>query len=348
MAEICLGLIFLGLTMYAVLGGADFGAGFWDLTAGGDRRGGPVRGLVQRSMSPVWEANHVWLIFVLVMAWTAFPLVFGAVFTTFLVPLFLAALGIIMRGAAFALRGQAATIREARVLGATFALSSVILPFFLGTVLGGIAAGAVDVSDPQPSGAAWTGPVAIAAGLLAVLTGAYLSAVFLAADARRAGVPELERAFRGRALGMGAVTGAAALGSLLVLRSDARPLFDDLTSGAGLAGVLISVAAGGVTLALIATWRFEVARWTAAAAVAAMIGGWWLATRPEVLPGLTLEEAAAPDATLTALVVAVGLGLLILVPSLWYLYRLVLAGTLDQGYEPLDQQFRPSDPEPPR
>ena len=122
MAEICLGLIFVGLTMYAVLGGADFGAGLWDLTAGGARRGGRVRGLIQRSMSPVWEANHVWLIFVLVIAWTAFPLVFGAVFTTFLVPLFLVALGIIMRGTAFALRGQAATIAEARVLGAVFAL----------------------------------------------------------------------------------------------------------------------------------------------------------------------------------------------------------------------------------
>ena len=262
-------------------------------------------------------------------------------------PLFLAALGIIMRGAAFALRGQAATIREARVLGACFALSSVILPFFLGTVLGGIAAGEVDATDPHASGAAWTGPTSIAAGVLAVLTGAYLSAVFLAADARRAGLPELERAFRARALGMGAATGAVSLASLLVLRSDARALFDDLTSGAGLAGVLVSVVAGAVTLVLIATWRFELARWTAAAAVAAMIGGWWLATRPEVLPGLSFREAAAPDSTLTALVIAVGLGLLILVPSLWYLYRLVLAGTLDQGYEPLDQQFRPSDPDRP-
>ena len=128
MAEICLALIFVGLTMYAVLGGADFGAGFWDLTAGGAERGGRVRGLIQRSMSPVWEANHVWLIFVLVVSWTAFPLAFGAVFTTFLVPLFLAALGIIMRGTAFALRGHAATINEARVLGAVFALSSVVLP----------------------------------------------------------------------------------------------------------------------------------------------------------------------------------------------------------------------------
>ena len=347
MAEICLALIFVGLTMYAVLGGADFGAGFWDLTAGGAKRGGPVRGLIQRSMSPVWEANHVWLIFVLVVSWTAFPLAFGAVFTTFLVPLFLAALGIIMRGTAFALRGQAATINEARVLGAVFALSSVVLPFFLGTVLGGIAAGEVDVSDPTPSNAAWTGPVAITAGVLAVLTGAYLSAVFLAADARRVEQPDLERAFRARALGIGVVTGAVSIGALFVLRSDARPLFDGLTSGAGLAAVVASVAAGAATLALIWTWRFELARWTAAVAVAAVVLGWWLATRPDVLPGLTLDEAAAPDATLTALVVSVAFGLLLLVPALLYLYRLVLSDTLTQSYEPLDQRFRPTDGDQP-
>src|SRR5215210_9136751 len=125
MAEICLGLVVVGITAYAVLGGADFGAGFWDLTAGGDRRGGPVRGMVQRSMSPVWEANHVWLIFVLVVFWTAFPVAFGSVTSTLYVPLFAAAVGIIFRGAAFALRGEAATIAEARALGTVFALSSV-------------------------------------------------------------------------------------------------------------------------------------------------------------------------------------------------------------------------------
>jgi cytochrome d ubiquinol oxidase subunit II len=298
-------------------------------------------------MSPVWEANHVWLIFVLVIAWTSFPVAFGAVFTTFLVPLFLAALGIILRGTAFALRGQAATIAEARALGAVFALSSVVLPFFLGTVLGGIAAGEVDVADPHATLAAWTGPTSIAAGILAVLTGAYLAAVFLASDARRAEQPDLESAFRARALGMGAVTGAASIGALLVLRSDARPLFDGLTSGAGLVAVLGSVVAGSVTLWLVWTRRFDPARWTAAVAVAAVLVGWWLATRPDVLPGYPLDEAAAPDATLTALVISVALGLCILIPALWYLYRLVLRGTLDQSYEPLDQRFRPIDEDRP-
>jgi len=342
MAEICLGFIVLGLTAYGVLGGADFGAGFWDLTAGGDRRGGRVRGLVQRSMSPVWEANHVWLIFVLVIAWTAFPLAFGAIFTTLAVPLFLAALGIILRGTAFALRGQAGTMREARLLGATFALSSVVVPFCFGTVLGGIASGRVRAQDPAADVDAWLNSTSIAIGVLAVLSGAYLAAVFLAGDARRAELPDLERAFRARALGAGAVTGAAAMVALLVVRSDARPLFDGLTSGSGLAAIIVSALAGIATLALVWTERFDIARGTAALAVAAVIAGWVLANEPDLLPGqLTIDAAAAANATLTALVVSIGLGLVILLPSLYYLYGLVLRGRLDQAYEPLDQRFRP-------
>jgi len=342
MAEICLGFIVLGLTAYGVLGGADFGAGFWDLTAGGDRRGGRVRGLVQRSMSPVWEANHVWLIFVLVIAWTAFPLAFGAIFTTLAVPLFLAALGIILRGTAFALRGQAGTMREARLLGATFALSSVVVPFCFGTVLGGIASGRVRARDPAADVDAWLNSTSIAIGVLAVLSGAYLAAVFLAGDARRAELPDLERAFRARALGAGAVTGAAAMVALLVVRSDARPLFDGLTSGSGLAAIIVSALAGIATLALVWTERFDIARGTAALAVAAVIAGWVLANEPDLLPGqLTIDAAAAANATLTALVVSIGLGLVILLPSLYYLYGLVLRGRLDQAYEPLDQRFRP-------
>ena len=341
--EICVGLIVLGVTAYAVLGGADFGAGFWDLTAGGARRGGRVRGLIQRSMSPVWEANHVWLIFILVIAWTAFPVAFGSIFSTLSIPLFLAALGIIFRGAAFALRGQAATIREARTLGAVFAFASVLAPFFMGAAIGGIASGRVPVGNVAGDVVdAWVNPTSLAIGVIAVLTGAYVAAVFLAGDAERAGLPDLVDAFRTRALGAGVVTGAAAVGSLLVLRSDARPLFDGLTSGWGLVAVAASGVAGAATLALVWARRFTPARLSSAAAVASITVGWALAQDPYLLPGeLTLEAGAASDATLSALVLSVGLGFLILVPSLWYLYRLVLRGTLSQDYEPLDQRFRP-------
>ena len=323
LADICLGLVLLGVSAYAVLGAADFGAGFWDLTAGGASAGGRVRGLIQRSMSPVWEANHVWLIFILVMLWTAFPIAFGSIFSTLSIPLFLGAIGIIFRGAAFVLRGQAATIREARALGATFALSSVLIPFSFGAAIGGVASGRVVVGnaagDPWSS---WLNPTSVLIGVLAVASGTYLAAVYLA--------------------GAGAVTGLIAVGGLLVIRSDARELFDGLTSWPGIGLVALSAVAGLATLALVSTRRFGIARLTAAAAVVAITIGWAVAQKPYLLPGeLTVDQAAAPDTTLTALVVGVGLGLILLVPSLWWLYRLVLQGRLDQEYEPLDQRFRP-------
>jgi cytochrome bd ubiquinol oxidase subunit II len=343
MAEICLGFVMLGITAYAVLGGADFGAGFWDLTAGTAKGGGRVRGMIQRSMAPVWEANHVWLIFVLVIVWTAFPVAFGSIFSTLTIPLFLVAIGIIFRGSAFALRGQAGTMREAKVLGGLFALSSVLIPFFFGAAAGGIASGRVVVGNAAGDlWTSWLNPTSALIGVLAVVTGAHVSAVYLAGDSVRAGVPDMVQAFRRRAIGSGLVAGIVALGGLLVVRSDARPLFDGLTSGTGLIMVLVSGLGGVATLGLVLAGRYGLARVTVAVAVGAILLGWVFAQDPYFLPGeLTFDEAAASDASLTALVIAVGVGMIILVPSLWFLYRLVLKGELDQEFEPLDQRFRP-------
>src|SRR4029079_2322056 len=167
--DLMMALLIVALAAYAVLGGADFGAGFWDLTAGGAQRGARLRGLVKRSMGPVWEANHVWLIAVLVIMWTCFPHAFGPLMQTLYVPLFLAAVGIIFRGAAFALRGEAATIAEARALGATFALSSVLTPFFLGCTIGAVASGVVPArGDSSIPFSSWTGTTALWIGVLAV------------------------------------------------------------------------------------------------------------------------------------------------------------------------------------
>jgi cytochrome d ubiquinol oxidase subunit II len=255
--------------------------------------------------------------------------------------LFLAAIGIIFRGAAFALRGQAATINEARVLGALFASASVLIPFFFGTVLGGIASGRVGIGNATGDAIdSWLNPTSALIGVIAVLTGAYLAAVFLAGDSVRAEQPDLARAFRARALVAGAASGAVALGGLLVLRSDARALFDGLTSGSGLAMVVVSALAGVATMGLVWTERYGLARITSALAVVAIVVGWALAQNPYLLPpDLTLEAAAAADATLQATVIVVALGMLSLGPSLWFLYRLVLQGRLDQSYEPLDQRF---------
>jgi cytochrome bd ubiquinol oxidase subunit II len=341
--EVCLALVIASITAYAVLGGADFGGGFWDFTAGGAQRGGRVRGMVERSMGPVWEANHVWLIFVLVVMWTCFPVAFGSIMSTLYVPMFIAVVGIIFRGTAFALRGQAATIGEARLLGALFASSSVLVPFCFGACLGAIGSGRVPVGnatgDPISS---WLNPTGILVGVLAVITGAYLAAVYMAGDSVRAGLPDLARAFRARALIAGVAAGIVAIGGLIVLRDDARPLFDGLTSDGGLVFVIASAIAGGMTLWLVWAERYELARFTAAAAVACVTVGWAFAQSPYLLPEhLTLEKAAAGDATLIATLVGVGLGMLVLVPSLYLLYSLTLKGRLDQQFEPLDQRFRP-------
>jgi cytochrome bd ubiquinol oxidase subunit II len=337
LVDLLLAILIVALAAYAVLGGADFGAGFWDLTAGGAQRGARLRGLVHRSMGPVWEANHVWLIVVLVVLWTCFPRAFGPLMETLYVPLFLAAVGIIFRGTAYALRGEAASISEARVLGAIFALSSVLTPFFLGCAVGAVASGQVPAEgDPSASLSSWTGATALWAGALAVATGAYVAAVFLAADSVRAGAPDLTTAFRRRALGSAAVAGAMAIGGLFVIRADARDLYDGLASGGGLAMVVASAAVGIVTLWLLWTNRFEPARYTSGVAVGTMLAGLALAQRPDFLPGeLSLQDAAAGDATLIATLIVLVVALLVIVPAITMLFRLMLQGRLSERFRPI-------------
>jgi cytochrome d ubiquinol oxidase subunit II len=182
----------------------------------------------------------------------------------------------------------------------------------------------------------WWNETSVLVGVLTVAVGAHVAAVFLAADAVRAGQPDLVQAFRRRALGSGVVAGALAIAGLLVVREDARPLYDGLTSDAGLALVICSAVAGLATLALEWRSRFELARYIAAVAVGAIVAGWAVAQRPDVLPGeLTLDAAAASDATLAVLVGSIGVGMLVLLPSLRYLFRLVLGGKLDTEFHPL-------------
>lgn len=318
-------LILAGLVAYVVLGGADFGAGFWHMVLRGEERAHTYR-----AMGPVWEANHVWLVFVLVVAWTAYPEAFGSIASTLAIPLFIAAVGIILRGTAYALRGHASGATEERLVGVVFGVSSLLTPFTLGTAIGGIASERVPVGnaagDPWSS---WTGPTSLLIGGLAVATSVHLAAVWLAADGARQGRAELVRGFRARALATGVLAGAVALGGLFVLREDARGIFDGLTVGAGLAAALASAAAGAATLALVARGRLEPARYAAAVAVAAIVAGWALAQEPEILPGLTVEEAAAGDETLVALLVSTAAGALVLVPSLALLFGLLLRGRFD-------------------
>ncbi len=325
----------IGLVLYTVLGGADFGAGLWQLLGGRRAEGVRIRDHAHNSMAAVWEANHVWLIFVLTVIWTAYPEAFGAIASTLSIPLFIAAVGIIFRGGAYALRAGSASPAESRTIDTVTAVASIITPFALGAAVGGIASGRVPVGIAAGDLiTSWLNQTSVLIGVLAVAVAAYLSAVFLAADAVRLGKPDLERAFRLRALGAGILAGAIALGGLAVLHFDAPSLSHGLVSGDGLPALLVSIVAGVSTLALVWIGRYEPARYGAAIAVAAIVAGWALAQKPTFLPGLTIEQAAAPDDTLVAIVVAVLGGAAILFPSLGLLFKLVLGGRLDYAEPP--------------
>jgi cytochrome d ubiquinol oxidase subunit II len=332
----------IGLAFYTVLGGADFGAGFWELTAGKGSRAQAVREHAHAAMAPVWEANHVWLIFVLTVVWTAYPIAFGSIASTLSIPLFIAAVGIIFRGVTYALRAGATGPRELSAIDTVFSISSVLTPFALGTAIGGIASGRVPVGNAGGSEfSSWLNPTSLLVGVLAVTAAAYLAAVFLCADATKLGDRRLEEQFRRRALGAGIVAGLIAVAGLGVIAGDADRIFHRLTTGAGLAGLVISLVAGVATLALVWRRQYELSRYGAAVAVAAIIAGWALAQSPMFLPGLTVEAAAAPRTTLIAVTVAVLGGAVILFPSLALLFRLVLSGRLAEGGEIVDLRPAP-------
>jgi cytochrome d ubiquinol oxidase subunit II len=330
LAEIPLLLMLLGLVAYAVLGGADFGAGAWQLAGGSGERDKEIREHAHHAMGPVWETNHVWLIFVLVVCWTAYPEAFGSIMSTLCIPLFIAGIGIILRGTAYALRSGTASMREQRRVEVAVAVSSILTPFALGAVVGGIASLRVPVGNAEGDlVTSWLNPTSILIGVLAVVTAAYLAAVYLAADAVRLGRADLADAFRVRALITAVVAGAVAVGGLAVVHHDAKQLWDGLTSGGGLAAAIVSVVAGIATLALVWVSRFEAARLSASVAVAAIVAGWALAQSPLLLKGLTVEDAAAGRSVLIAVIVAVGLGAVLLLPSLALLFGLLLRGRFD-------------------
>jgi cytochrome d ubiquinol oxidase subunit II len=321
-ADAAAAILWVGATFYALFGGADFGAGFWDLIAGGAERGERPRAAIQRSLTPVWEANHVWLIFILVVLWTAFPPAFSAVFTTLYVPIALAALGIVLRGAGFAFRKSIVGLSGRRAAGATFALSSVLTPFFMGTVVGAIASGEVPAEGSGAPFSSWLAPLPLLTGAIFVASGAYLAAVFLVGDARRHGEADLERYFTRRALGAAVVAGVAAFAGLFALHSEARYVFDRLTEQ-GLPLVIASALCGlGVLGALLRGWRRPL-RPLAASAVIAVIWGWGVAQFPYLLPeSLTIGEAAAPDPTLITVFVVFAVAAVLVLPSLGLLYAL--------------------------
>jgi cytochrome d ubiquinol oxidase subunit II len=302
-----LAILFAALTAYALLGGADFGGGFWDLFA----RSKAERDVIDRAMGPVWEANHVWLIFTTVLLWTGFPTVFAAIASTMYIPLTAAALGIIGRGAGFAFRKTA----KPRLFGFVFTASSIVTPFFLGAVLGGIASGRVPAGIARGDViTAWWNPTSIATGLLAVGVCAYLAAIFLQHE---------DPAFRDRALAAGFVVGGLAAMCLLVVLTDNPLLRAEFTGPLPIILAAASAASGVVSLLLVYRRSPVTARPVAGLAAASVLWAWGAAQYPDLLPGsVTVADAAATPAVIDATLIVVGVGAVVLIPSLWLLFRL--------------------------
>jgi cytochrome d ubiquinol oxidase subunit II len=334
-ADAVAGVLWVGVTFYAVFGGADFGAGFWNLVARGGERGERARELIDWAIGPVWEANHVWLVFVLVVLWTAFPVAFGSIFSTLFIPLSFAALGIVLRGSGFAFHKTAHRFAGGKLAERVFGLSSLLTPFFLGTVVGAVASGRVPTGNATGDAVtSWLNPLSLLVGALFVATGAYLSAVFLISDARRAGALDLERYFTVRALGAALAAGALAFAGIFVLRADARYVYDGLTDE-GLPLVIGSALCGLGVLVLLRRGAARGVRPLAVGAVVAVIWGWGVAQYPYLLPKtLKIADGAAPSATLTGVLIVFGVAVVFVLPALAFLYTLAQRSMLEESDGP--------------
>jgi cytochrome d ubiquinol oxidase subunit II len=328
-ADVCAVILWVGVTLYAIFGGADFGAGLWDLLAGSGERARRVRAQIDRSIGPVWEANHVWLIFVLVILWTAFSSAFSAIFTTLYIPLALAALGIVLRGAGFAFRHALPGPLE-RPATRVFGIASVLTPFFMGTVVGAIASGEVPADGYGDPTGSWTGFLPLATGSLFVLVAAYTAAIFLVRDSGAAGDGELRDYFARRALGAAVLAGAAAVIGVIALHSDARYVYDGLTSWPGIALVIISAICGLGALGLLISGRSLGLRAAAVGAGTAVIWGYFAAAFPYILPtSQRISDAAGASGALTAVMIVFVAAVALVIPSLALLYALSQRSSLE-------------------
>jgi len=325
LATVCGGLILLGLIAYAVLGGADFGGGIWDLFASGSSAE-RQRKLIANAMGPVWEANNVWLIYVIVMTFTCFPLVYAAISTALFIPIILALLGIVLRGAAFGFRSYySRRAGIASVWGRIFSAASVITPFLLGMVAGAIAGGHIRVRGGQVIAdywSTWTTPFAFACGAFALGLCAVLAATYLSVEALDAGDFPLVRTFQAGAIVAGAITALIGAIAALLTRAEAPVLWRGLVGQAlpfSLGAVLIGL---GTAFCLLVS-RYRLARILVAAETACILAAWGVAQYPYlVVPDLTMENAASPPNVLALAIIGTLVGMVVLLPSLWYLFRI--------------------------
>lgn len=317
--------VVVALNAYVLLGGADFGGGVWDLLASGPRRD-QQRDLIAHAIGPVWEANHVWLILVVVLLFTCFPPAFTRLVISLHLPLTLLLLGIVLRGSAFTFRSYGGDdVPSQRRWGRIFASASVVTPLLLGVAVGTLAAGRVGL--PRTGNfradyvAPWLSPFTVSVGLLTLVLFAFLAAVYLTLEAARD--VALQEDFRRRALGAGLTCFGVAMVTLWLARREAPLVWTGLVTAPRALPVHALTAAMALTaLAALRARRYRLARLAAAAQVSLILWGWALAQYPWMVPpSLAIADAAAPAITLRLTLYALGVGALVLVPSLWYLFR---------------------------
>jgi cytochrome d ubiquinol oxidase subunit II len=335
LAGVLAGILALSLNAYVLFGGADFGGGVWDLLATGRRRG-RQREVISHAIGPIWEANHVWLILAIVLTFTCFPPVFARLGTVLHIPLTLMLVGIVLRGSAFTFRTYDDE-RDAvqRHWGRIFAGASLVTPVLLGVCIGAVASGRVGPLRPGATFTEsfvhpWLTPFSLAVGLMTLALFANLAAVFLTLETDD---PELVEDFRARALWSAVAVFLAALGALLIAPRHA-PLM-----GVGLLGSTWSLpfhlATGAAAVAVLAAlwWRrYHLARVAVGAHVSLIIWGWALSQYPFLVPpDLTVDGAASPEVTLRLVLIALGFGTVVLLPSLLYLFRVFKAAPSDSA-----------------
>lgn len=312
-AAVAAAILWLALNAYAVLAGADFGGGVWDLFATGPRAA-EQRRAVAEAMGPVWEANHVWLIFMIVGLYTTFPSAFATLALDLYVPFTIALIGIVLRGAAFAFRAHGReAVGTATGWGIVFGAASVIAPFSMGTAVAAVASGAPD---------RWATPFGFLLGLFGVSLCAYLAATYLTVETEGTA---LEADFRRRAIAAGFSSGVLAI-VCLALAQSAAPSLADALFGRGLPLLVLALLNGPIALGAVWLSRPRVARVAVAAQVTFVLWAWAVGQWPYLIPSsVTIQDAAAPASILTAWLVVVAVGMALLLPSLWYLFRVFKA-----------------------
>lgn len=315
------------LVLYALLGGADYGGGVWDLFAFG-RRAREQRTLIAKAISPVWEANHVWLILVIVLLFTAFPPAFAAIATALHIPITLLLIGIVLRGTAFTFRTYDLQRDDVqRRWSLVFSIASIITPVLLGTILGAIASGTIRVENGAVTSGflrSWLAPFPIAVGLFALTLFAFLAAAYLTVEAPKR---ELQEDFRARALVSGVAVGLLALTVFVLAKSDAPTVRAGISRSWWALGLHL-LTGMFATAAFYALWtrRYKLARVCAAAQITLILLGWAFAQFPHVIePDVTIASAAAPQITLELLLIALAAGAIVLFPSYYYLIRVFKA-----------------------